>query len=48
MVIPMLLDRWNGPKEDAHLFINFLEKLKKMKDAERQLEEIRRGGRDVD
>ncbi|HDD40283.1 MAG TPA: hypothetical protein ENG21_03440 [Nitrososphaeria archaeon] len=47
-VIPMLLDRWKGPKEDAHLFINFLEKLKKMKDAERQLEKIRRGGRDVD
>jgi len=47
-VIPMLLDRWNEPKEDAHLFINFLEKLKKMKDAERQLEKIRRGVGDVD
>ena len=43
-VAPMLLDRWDGDREDAHLFISFLEKLKKMKEAERQLEEIRRGG----
>ena len=42
IVTPTLLDRWNGAKEDAHLFINFLEKLKKMKETERQLEKIRR------
>jgi len=46
-VAPMLLDRWNGPKEDAHLFISFLEKLKKLKEAENQLEGIRRGRRDI-
>jgi len=45
-VAPMLLDRWDEDREDAHLFISFLEKLKKMKEAEKQLEEIRRGGRD--
>ena len=44
-VAPVLLDRWDEAKEDAHLFISFLEKLKKMKEAEKQLEEIRRGGR---
>jgi len=42
-VTPELLDRWDGAKEDAHLFISFLEKLKKLKEAESQLEEIRRG-----
>jgi len=46
-VAPVLLDRWDGNREDAHLFISFLEKLKKVKDAESQLEEIRRGGRDI-
>jgi len=43
VVAPELLDRWDGAREDAHLFISFLEKLKKLKEAERQLEEIRRG-----
>ena len=42
-VAPALLDRWDGNREDAHLFISFLEKLKKLKEAENQLEEIRRG-----
>jgi len=44
IVTPELLDRWDSPKEDAHLFISFLEKLKNKKEAEKQLEEIRRGG----
>ena len=43
-VTPIILERWDEPKEDAHLFISFLEKLKKMKEAEKQLEEIRRCG----
>jgi len=42
IVAPALLDRWNEPKEDAHLFISLLETLKKNKEIEKQLEKIRR------
>jgi len=47
-VAPVLLDKWEGAREDAHLFISFLEELKALKEAESQLEKIRRGRTDAD
>lgn len=36
-----VLNRWDGPPEDAHIFLSFLEAIKKKTEIERQLEMVR-------
>ena len=42
-IIPEILRRWDGDREDAHLFISLLEAANKRVEVERKLEEIRLG-----
>ena len=36
-----VLNKWDGPPEDAHIFLSFLEAIKKKTEIERQLEMVR-------